>query len=252
VLKTALQLARRGVYVFPCRPRAKEPATLRGLKDASRDPDVIRAWWRTDPTYNVAIVTGQISGLFVVDVDGLDAEAELRKLETEHGLPPSVEAITPRPGRHIYFRWPGTMVRNSASKIANGIDTRGLGGYVLAPPSVHPSGRRYAWSVDCHNAIAAAPPWLLAKLTASTNDADVTPLSEWRNLASAGVEEGQRNHAIARLTGHLLRRYIDPVVVLDVMLCWNAVRCRPPLSSDEVTLVVNSIASRELKRRSPG
>jgi hypothetical protein len=62
---------------------------------------------------------------------------------------------------HHYFRWPGVMVRNSASKVAPKLDVRGSGGYCLAPPSVHPTGRRYAWSVDSGNAIAAAPPWLI-------------------------------------------------------------------------------------------
>jgi hypothetical protein len=62
-------------------------------------------WWRAEPTYNIAIATGAVSGVFVVDVDGLDAEAELRKLEAEHGeLPPSVEVITARGGTFISKR----------------------------------------------------------------------------------------------------------------------------------------------------
>ena len=77
----------------------------------------------------------------------------MRRLEATHGeLPASVEVITAR-GRHLYFRTPEVPVRNTASKIAPGIDTRGDGGYVLAPPSIHPSGRRYAWSVDAANVI---------------------------------------------------------------------------------------------------
>ena len=84
-----------------------------------------------------------------MDVDGLDAEVELRRLEAKHGnLPATVEVITTR-GRHLYFQTPETSVRNSAGKVAPGIDVRGDGGYVLAPPSIHPSGRRYEWSVDC-------------------------------------------------------------------------------------------------------
>ena len=62
----------------PCQPRAKRPATANGLKDATTDPDRIRVWWHHEPAFNVAVATGAVSGIFVVDVDGLDAEAELR------------------------------------------------------------------------------------------------------------------------------------------------------------------------------
>ena len=130
-------------------------------------------------------------------------------------LPATVEVITAR-GRHVYFQMPETPVRNSAGKIAPGIDVRGDGGYVLAPPSIHPSGKRYEWSVDCVSAFAAAPDWLLAKITdANGNGAAPTPLSEWRALIASGVAEGSRDNTVAKVSGHLLRRYIDPHVVLD-------------------------------------
>ena len=138
MIRTAIALAQKKVAVFPCRPQDKRPATANGLKDATTDLDIIRQWWRQEPQFNLAIATGATSGIFVVDIDGLDAEFELRKLEAEHGqLPSTVEAITAR-GRHVYFLSPKIPVRSSVSKIAPGIDVRGDGGYVLAPPSIHP------------------------------------------------------------------------------------------------------------------
>jgi hypothetical protein len=249
MMKTATQLAQRGMAVFPCVPCGKSPATAHGFKDATRDLDVIRAWWRAEPTYNIAIATGTVSGVFVVDVDGLDAEVELRKLEAEHGeIPPSVEVITAR-GRHIYFKALEVPVRNSAGKIASGIDVRGDGGYVLTPPSMHPSGRRYAWSVDSANAFAAPPDWLLAKIAAPVNGADVTPSSEWRELVTNGVGEGARDSTIARLAGHLLRRRIDPFVTLELLQVWNTTRCAPPLPQKDIERIIGSIAGKELQRR---
>ncbi|WP_246189466.1 primase alpha helix C-terminal domain-containing protein [Methylacidimicrobium cyclopophantes] len=67
------------------------------------------------------------------------------------------------------------------------------------------------------------------------------PLAYWRRLVREGVQEGERNNTIASLTGHLLWHGVDPAVVLDLLLAWNATRCRPPLSEDEVARAVESI-----------
>jgi hypothetical protein len=104
------------------------------------------------PDTGIAVRTGAESGLVVLDVDpqhgGDDTLAELL---AAHGvLPITVECFTGGGGRHIYFRHPGGEVRNSAGKVGPGLDIRGDGGYVVAPPSPHPSGRRYEWSVDGH------------------------------------------------------------------------------------------------------
>jgi hypothetical protein len=251
MLRSALTLASRGMAVFPCVPRDKRPATARGCLDATIDLDVIRQWWHHEPHYNVAIATGSVSKVFAVDIDGLDAESELRKLEAEHGaLPATVEVITAR-GRHIYLQMPDSPLRNSAGKIGPGIDVRGDGGYVLAPPSIHPSGKAYAWSVDCAGAFAAAPDWLLAKIVERQNGRTATPPAEWRGLM-AGVGEGQRNTAATRLAGYLLRRRVDVIVALETLQLWNAQRCQPPLPACDIERIVNSIAGKELKRRGHG
>jgi hypothetical protein len=254
VLRTALQLAARGLHVFPCAPAGKTPVCAHGHKDATTDVIVIQAWWRDNPDYNVAIATGAISGVFVVDIDDGAAETALKRLEDQHGaLPPTVEVITPR-GRHIYLRCPHVPVRNTAGRIADGIDTRGDGGYVLTPPSMHPSGRRYCWSVDGANAFAEAPQWLLAKITAPANGTGnrITPSSEWRELMTNGAEEGQRNEQLTRLTGHLLRRFVNPYVVLELVQSFNETHCRPPLPSKDVERIAESIADRERQRRASG
>jgi hypothetical protein len=246
VIRTALALAQKGFHIFPCRPRDKRPATVNGLKDATTDPDIIQAWWQQQPDNNLAIATGSASGLFVLDIDGLDAEAMLRRLEAEHGaLPATVEAITAR-GRHCYFKWPEETVRNSAGKIGEHIDIRGDGGYVIAPPSIHPSGRRYCWSVDSACNIANAPGWLLARQKGAAASATLPP--EWRTLIE-GVDEGARDSSLAKLAGHLLRHRIDPFVTLGLLQSWNATHCTPPLPAADIERIVNSIAGKELRRR---
>jgi hypothetical protein len=249
LLRAALKLADRGLRVFPCQPRDKRPATAHGMKDATTDSGVIERWWRQEPNFNIGVATGAVSNIMVVDVDDLDAEAELKKLETLHGaLPATVESVTAR-GRHLFFKWPQRDVRNSASKLAPGIDVRANGGYVVVPPSTHPSGRRYCWSVDSANAFAAVPDWLLIMMAMPASQKAPTPAAESRNLIRDGVGKGCRNDNIARLVGHLLHRHVDPEVTLQLAIAFNDARCRPPLGHAEVIAIVDSIAALELKKR---
>ena len=252
MMRSALTYAGKGLHVFPCLPRDKRPATANGVKAATADPDTIRRLWQPLPEANIGIATGKPSGIFVVDVDGIDAESELRKLEAQHGaLPPSVEVITAR-GRHVYFKMPDAPIRNSAGKLGPGLDIRATGGYVLAPPSIHPTGRRYEWSVDCASAIADAPAWLLQIIAAPANgNGKTTPPSEWRDLVK-GVSEGARDCSLTKLTGYLLRRHVDPFITLELIRVFNATRCTPPLPDTDVEKIVSSVAGLELKRRQAG
>ena len=252
LIRTALTLAAHGWHIFPCLPGRKTPATEHGLLDATTDPAVIRTWWRKEPQFNVAVATGTSSKIFAVDVDGLDAEAELRKLETKHGaLPSSVEVITPRPGRHIYFSMPEIPLRNSESKLAPKCDVRATGGYCLLPPSLHPSGKRYTWSCDSADKFAPAPDWLLARIAKRNGAALPTPPSEWRAMLD-GVPEGRRNSSLARIAGYLLRHSVDPVFAAGLLQIFNTARCAPPLPEEDVARIIDSIAGKELKRRQHG
>lgn len=241
--QAALDYAARGWSVIPMQPRAKRPIvawTVHQHQAATREQ--IDGWWRHWPEANVGIVTGAISGLLVVDVDRAHGGlASLQALERRHGaLPPTPEAATGGGGRHLYFRHPGHPVHNRVG-LHPGIDLRGDGGCVVAPPSVHPSGRPYAWlpglgpgEVDP----AALPAWLAGEAAAAPAVHDPT---HWRTLVRSGVVEGARNSTLASLSGHLLRHGVDPDVVLELLWAWNRARCRPPLPDDEVAAVVRSI-----------
>src|SRR6185369_7491526 len=108
--------------------------------EATHDLAKVRAWWRRTPQANIGIATGEISGFWVLDVDGEGAEAALAALEAQHGaLPVTVQQVTGR-GRHICFAWDpaGPEMRNRSKVGGADIDVRGNGGYIVAPPSVHP------------------------------------------------------------------------------------------------------------------
>jgi Bifunctional DNA primase/polymerase, N-terminal len=155
----AVAYARRGWPVFPCAPRGKVPLTKHGLHDASCDVGLVAARWDESPTANIAIACGP-SKLFVVDGDGAEAVRSWCELTRRHGHDRRTLTACTGKGFHLYFRGRG---RSSAGRIAPCVDTRGEGGYVIAPPSVHGSGARYRW-VDARVAIAPVPAWLLEAL----------------------------------------------------------------------------------------
>jgi hypothetical protein len=239
--EAALEYAARGWSVIPIEPRGKRPLVpWLEFQHRAATRSEIDGWYRHWPDANVGVVTGRVSGLVVVDVDDRHGGAEsLAALELDHGfLPRTVEAATGGGGRHYYFAHPGAAVASRVG-LAPGIDVRGDGGCVVAAPSVHPSGRRYAW-VAGHGPdevpLASAPDWLQRGRSRSGH-----PLAHWRRLAREGVAEGERNATLASLAGHLLWHGVDPDVTLELLLAWNQARCAPPLADDEVARVVTSI-----------
>ena len=144
-LAAALDYASRGWSVIPLRPKDKRPL-LREWKEyqSRRATEIeIREWWARNPAANVGVIAGAVSGLVVLDVDGKNGHESLKSLPgVEHDKAPVV--VTGK-GFHAYYRHPGGTVSNRAGMLP-GLDLRGDGGYVVAPPSVHPSGRVYPFS----------------------------------------------------------------------------------------------------------
>jgi hypothetical protein len=232
----------RGWSVLPVRPRDKRPLlrweTLQTRRPAESD---LESWFEQWPDANIGVVTGEISNLVVIDIDPIHGgDDSLDRLQQRYGpLPPTVEATTGGGGRHLYFAHPGVLVRNRAG-LMQGIDVRGDGGYVVAPPSVHPSGRPYCWVPGRSPqdiSPAPLPRWLIGGVGVRAG----RTLADWRRLVREGVPQGQRNSTIASLTGHLLWHGVDPAVALELLLAWNRMRCRPPLDDAEVAQVVESI-----------
>jgi len=243
-LDAALGYRARGWSVIPVRPGEKRPILAwQGYQQERATEDEIRHWWQRWPDANVGIVTGALSGLVVVDVDPAHGGAEsLEQWERSHeALPHTVEARSGGGGRHLYFAHPGGLVHNRVGLLP-GIDVRADGGLIVAPPSVHPSGKRYAWRLAPDECEPAALPGALLERIAPQRGGHGRSLAYWRSLLTEGVAEGRRNDALASIAGHLLWRDVDDTIVAELMLCWNRARCRPPLGDDEVIRTVHSIA----------
>jgi len=240
----ALDYAARGWSVIPMQPQGKRPLVAwRPFQQQRAGPAEIEAWFRRWPDANVGLVTGAISGLVVIDVDVRhDGAHSVDAAERAGGpLPSTVEALTGGGGRHLYCAHPGRWTPNRVA-MRPGIDVRGDGGCVVAPPSLHPSGRRYAWRAGHapgERPLAALPVQLFGNAAVPNGGHDA---AHWRQLIREAVPEGQRNSSIASLAGHLLWREVDPEVVLEMLLAWNRAHCRPPLPDEEVLRTVQSIA----------
>ncbi|MCM2332379.1 MAG: bifunctional DNA primase/polymerase [Anaeromyxobacteraceae bacterium] len=270
----ALWLASLGFHILPvhavssglctcgnsqCRSPGKHPRTQSGSKDSTRSSSTIAEWF--DGLFgngNIGIATGATAGIVVLDVDPRHGgEDSLAALETQHGeLPMTPTSKTGGGGLHFFFAHPGDSVRNSANAVGPGLDVRGEGGFVVAPPSLHASGGRYEWLSGRgpdQVALALPPPWLVQAMRgerdAGSRPSDQGRRVEVRGLAGGGADEGGRNDAVARLFGHLVRRDVDIQVATDLMLAWNREKNRPPLPDDEVIAVMQSIAGTELRRR---
>lgn len=163
--QAALDYHARGWSVIPMREKEKRPAIAwKKYQTRHVSEQTLHDWYRRSPGYNVGIVTGALSGIVVLDVDPRHGgDKSLRTLERKHGrLPKTPKSITGGGGQHDYFAHPGGEVRNR-SGIRPGIDLRGDGGCIVAPPSVHPTGKRYRWvrgRAPGDVALAPLPDWL--------------------------------------------------------------------------------------------
>jgi hypothetical protein len=245
VANSALAYAARGWSVIPMQPCGKRPLVAwREYQQRIAGQDEIARWFRRWPDANVGVVTGRISGIVVVDVDARHGGPDsVAAAEARHGpLQATVESATGGGGRHLCYVHPGPAMSNRVAMLP-GVDLRGDGGCIVAPPSVHPSGRRYAWVAGRGPgdvALAPLPPHFGGAGVASRALGHAH--GHWRRLVREGIGEGARNNTIASLSGHLLRRGVDADVVCELLLAWNRSHCRPPLADAEVVRVVESIA----------
>ncbi|AHG91861.1 Bifunctional DNA primase/polymerase [Gemmatirosa kalamazoonensis] len=281
----AVAYARRGWAVLPCAPGAKLPLLPNGFHGASTDPSTVAAWWRAEPRANIGVVPGLsrllVAGapyaLVALDLDGPRGFATADAL----GVPTdTLTATTGRPdgGCHRYFVVPTSTVDGAPLIISNralgsGLDVRHARGYVIVPPSVHPSGAEYRWTVTAP--AAPLPPVLLARLLAPTRDGTTTRGNAARNdtryagrarthmcprRTPAGADARRRAlaylarvpHALGDGDGRNMTAFRIAVVLLHDMQLgphevaaflaeWNATN-RPPLSFDELARVAANAA----------
>ncbi len=255
-LDAAKAYTKRGWSVIPLLHKDKKPAG-RWEEFQHRLPTAEELQTFRNGRKNLGIVTGEISGLLVIDVDvdpskQLNGGKALGELEGKYGaLPKTVQVATPRGGRHLYFRYlQGYDVRNSAGILGEGLDVRGNFGYVVGVPSILPNGN-YEF-VPGHSfeeiGLAAPPDWLLKLLTQKQHK---TSPSTSNGNGNGTIPQGRRNAHFTSLAGTMRRKGCDQPAIEKALLEENAAKCNPPLPEDEIQSIAASVCRYEPSEATP-
>ncbi len=227
-----------------CRNPGKHPLTRDGFRSASKDLSKLKDWWRQYPQANIAIATGKVSNIVVLDVDprhgGFDSLAK-------YSLPQTMKARTGGGGEHYFFRPGEREIRNSAGKLGAGLDIRGDSGYVVAPPSNHLQGV-YEW--ENWDQIAEMPEFFrVFSAFRGENSEKELSTNHTKNTkhqpnydTSAFFPAGTRNNELASLAGTMRRRGFGESAIRQALLIENQERCQPPLAAAEVKEIAGSIS----------
>ena len=252
-LDAALLYASLGWRVFPLMPKSKDPATPHGFHDATTDVDKIKQWWAVDSRYNVGIATGE--GLCVIDVDDKpDKHAVLgsdmlRDWELDHGdISETICAKTGTGGMHYYFDVGNTKIQSCQSDTIF-IDLRCDGGYIVAPPSIHPdTGMRYEWDISpedmpptkATDVDKACIQWVYNNRRGADKDGKRDKVK----LPTKRVKDGEgRNNFLYEQGCSARGKGSDDATIAAWLSTLNAMKCDPPLGQAELDKIINSVCS---------
>lgn len=235
VYEMAVYYLERGFSVIALRPKDKKPlGSWKEFQDRRATPDEIKEWFDGTDS-NIGIVTGKISGITVIDCDTIEAVSKAAEL----GLPTCPTVKTGK-GYHFYYAYADGVRNFQKRDDLPGIDLRGDGGFVVAPPSIHPNGKIYDWE-GITRELPPLPKWVVAKKSEKTSMPELFK----------GASPGSRNDTLARLAGVWCKLSKSLPDVLEMARAWNTLNS-PPLPLDEVERTVVSIFTREKSKPEDG
>ena len=216
-----------GLNVLPLIPRKKHPMIKWEIYEKQRATrEEVISWWTKQPDANIGIITGKINDLVVVDVDGDQGKKSMEILyNKEMPLTPVTKSIR---GKHYYFK--NTDHWDSYIGIYPDVDIRGEGGLIVAPPSIHPTGKEYAWI----NSILETE---LAEMPSELIEAFKEKEKNKPKAIEGKIKTGERNKALASMSGSLRNIGLDPEHVRATLLAINQVRMQEPLPEKEVSKI---------------
>jgi hypothetical protein len=213
------------------------PGFMHGFKDATEEEPKIREWLSNHPDSNIGLATGLGSGVVVLDIDPRNGGAQrLVDLQLKHEqLPATVTALTGGGGQHFFFRYPGGKLRSA--NLGGGVELKADNACVTLPPSLHVSGRRYAWAPDHapeEIEFAVLPSWV--------GEEKQRPNESLSGNGRPIIEAGSRHDSLVRFAGNLRRMGFSPEAIEAALVVTNRERCNPPLPEFEVASIARSAA----------
>lgn len=238
IIEQAIEYAEKGFSIIRLREREKKPmAEWKQWQWQRPNPKQVEIWFKKTPNANIGIVTGTISGVAVVDTDTEAAE----QYALSQGLPTTPTVQTGK-GRHRYYRYPEGLTNKAALHGISGLDIRGEGGYVVAPPSIHPSGTIYQWEVSLDTPFAPCPDWIWkekiadkSKRTTSREEKYIKKAIKEKLLdACQRVSQAQNGskHTVLRDAAILLGGYLHYGVVSQQQVVESLYNALPPTVLD--------------------
>lgn len=248
IYEAAVKYAKRGWSVFPVK-KNKTPYTPNGFHNATTNLDTITRWWKEYPDANVGIATGSMSqGLTVIDIDideskGIHGDESFQDWCDEEGVfIDSLTAVTGRGGKHLYFM--SSFPYGNKTGCLPGVDIRGEGGYVIAPPSIHENGNPYYFDGDEDE----------EEIVCAQEDSDVEYFFNEMCKGPTGdkeplqipkeVNEGKRNDMLFKMASSLQAKGVEDDIILATLQGYNEKHCNPPISDDELLKIVQNVTSK--------
>lgn len=234
IVDRVLEYVNLGWSILPVRPDDKRPYMTNWLQyqKTKADRNLVTSWFSSLSNAGVGLVTGRISGVVVLDVEHdcpIPIEDILRK------YPTGMISKSGGGGRHLFYNYPRGVGRiSNRVRIFEGADLRADGGFIVLPPTLHPSGGRYEWL--SRGPMGAFPRELLDMQSRPK----VQEGDGWITEALRGVSEGGRNDTCARLAGYFFKKGVNSDIVEALLLEWNE-KNDPPLPIKEVRTTIKSI-----------
>jgi hypothetical protein len=234
-LDWALRYLADGYSIFPIASDKKPLLDWKEFQIRQATEEEVRGWWNKWPNAGIGIVTGEISGICVVDVE-FDGDATI--------FPPTYTVRTGRGGVHLYYLYL-EGVRNDLSRVIPSVDVRGEGGFVVAPPTVTRFIYNDKWVGGEYTVIDDAPkmPFPIELFKKAPN-----LLNKFDPKLLKGVTEGGRNQSAASVAGYLLAKIDDRSAAWEIFKGWNQLN-KPPLPPDELKATFESILRREVSKQ---
>jgi hypothetical protein len=225
---------KRGLAIFPC--EKKIPLIAMGFKAASKDPAQIEEWWNMWPKAQIGVPTGQVNALLVVDIDGPKGQEWLGQQNWD-----TTFTVQTSPGHlQLWFRQPkGVTTKCSAGQIAEEVDIRGDGGYVIGPPSFHHETKLAYTPLNFEKKCIEAPASLLALTTAHGDAPPFSPL-----VGGDEIPMGHRHRTMVSFAGSMRARGLSGKAILTNLRILNQQNCKPPLDDADLQRIAKDMGKK--------